>query len=60
MVARVGTITSMVEGLLDTLSTSCELIWVFFNALWQRTGPGGLIKALLVVNLLAGWRVVDL
>ena len=43
MVARVGTVTPMVEsGLLDTLRTSCELICVFnYNALWQGAGSGG-------------------
>ena len=39
MVARVDTITSMVEGLSDTLRTSCELIRVV-NALRQGAGSG--------------------
>ena len=40
MVARVDTITSMVEGLLGTLRTSCELIWGF-NTLRQGAGLSG-------------------
>ena len=40
MVARVDTTTSMVEGLSDTLKTSCELIRVF-NTLRQGVGSGG-------------------
>ena len=34
---EVDTIILMVEGLSDTLSTSCELIR-FFKALWQGAG----------------------
>ena len=67
MVARVDAITSMVEGLSDTLSTSCELIWVF-NALWQGAGSGGHTHfSRAGHNYLyhsewygAKWRVIDL